>query len=179
MYPSLEETMPELYQELNQYQHQLEQHFRNMQDMEFTIQEGKLWILQTRNGKRTGAAMVKSPSTSGRKDSLPTKKHCYSSNPISWMSYCTLSLTQKLSKNRTSLHKDCPLHQGSYWTDCIFLPMKPISTKQHLGAYRNFPEDLEGMNLAKGILTARGGMTSHAAVVARGMGKCCITGAGV
>ena len=142
-YPSMEEAMPEMYAELNAIQQKLEDHYRDMQDMEFTVQEGKLWFLQTRNGKRTGTAMVKA-------------KVITQGLPASPGAAC----------GQIVFHAD----DAQEWhANGHKVVMVRIETS---------PEDLAGMSAAEGILTARGGMTSHAAVVARGMGKCCVSGAG-
>ncbi|HPF10558.1 MAG TPA: pyruvate, phosphate dikinase [Flavobacteriaceae bacterium] len=179
MYPSLEETMPELYQELNQYQHQLEQHFRNMQDMEFTIQEGKLWILQTRNGKRTGAAMVKIAIDLWAEGLITDQEALLLIEPNKLDELLHPVFDPEAIKKSHILAQGLPASPGAATGQIVFFADEANKYKNSiLVRIETSPEDLEGMNLAKGILTARGGMTSHAAVVARGMGKCCITGAG-
>ena len=179
MYPSLEETMPELYQELNQYQHQLEQHFRNMQDMEFTIQEGKLWILQTRNGKRTGAAMVKIAIDLWAEGLITDQEALLLIEPNKLDELLHPVFDPEAMKKSHILAQGLPASPGAATGQIVFFADEANKYKNSiLVRIETSPEDLEGMNLAKGILTARGGMTSHAAVVARGMGKCCITGAG-
>ena len=178
-YPSLEETMPVLYQELNVVQQKLEDHYRDMQDIEFTIQEGKLWMLQTRNGKRTGAAMVKiavdmlaqgmidEKTALGRVDAHKLDELLH---PI----FDTDAL-----KTAVVLAKGLPASPGAATGQIVFFADEAKNyEKSMLVRIETSPEDLEGMNIAQGILTARGGMTSHAAVVARGMGKCCVSGAG-
>lgn len=121
MYPSLEETMPELYQELNQYQHQLEQHFRNMQDMEFTIQEGKLWILQTRNGKRTGAAMVKIAIDLWAEGLITDQEALLliEPNKLDELLHPVFD-PEAIKKSHILAQGIARFTRGSYWTDCIF-----------------------------------------------------------
>ena len=149
-YPSMEEAMPEIYKQLDAIQEKLEDHYRDMQDMEFTVQEGKLWFLQTRNGKRTGAAMVK----------------------IAIDLLHQGMIDEKTALNRIEPNKlDELLHP-------VFDKKAEKLAKVWVKGLPASPEDLAGMAVAEGILTARGGMTSHAAVVARGMGKCCVSGAG-
>ena len=178
-YPSLEELMPAIFSELNGYQEKLEKHYRDMQDMEFTIQEGKLWILQTRNGKRTGAAMVKIAVDLLRESQIDDKEALMRIEPN--------KLDELLHPvfDTSSINKDniiaqgLPASPGAATGQIVFFADEADKYKfTILTRIETSPEDLEGMNIAKGILTARGGMTSHAAVVARGMGKCCVSGAG-
>jgi len=178
-YPSLEESMPEMYRQLNETQQKLEDHYSDMQDMEFTIQEGKLWLLQTRNGKRTGAAMVNiaiDMLEEGRIDEKTALKRIDAAkldellHPV----FDTAAM-----KSATVLAKGLPASPGAATGQVVFFADEAAKYPQSvLIRVETSPEDLEGMNIAKGILTARGGMTSHAAVVARGMGKCCVSGAG-
>jgi pyruvate,orthophosphate dikinase len=178
-YPSLEETMPELYRQLNETQQKLEDHYSDMQDLEFTIQEGKLWLLQTRNGKRTGAAMVKiavDMLNEGRIDEKTALKRVDAAkldellHPV----FETAAM-----KSATVLAKGLPASPGAATGQVVFFADEAAKYPESvLVRVETSPEDLEGMHIAKGILTARGGMTSHAAVVARGMGKCCVSGAG-
>lgn len=178
-YPSLEEAMPEMFRQLNETQQKLEDHYKDMQDIEFTIQEGKLWMLQTRNGKRTGAAMVKIAVDlleQGKIDEKTALKRIDASkldellHPV---------FEKSAIKAATVLAKGLPASPGAATGQVVFFADEaakyPVSV---LVRVETSPEDLEGMHIAKGILTARGGMTSHAAVVARGMGKCCVSGAG-
>ena len=145
-YPSMEEAMPEIFAQLNAIQEKLEKHYHDMQDMEFTVQEGHLWFLQTRNGKR----------------------------PV----------FDKLAQAQAKvLTRGLPASPGAACGQIVFFAED--AAKWHEAGHRvvmvrleTSPEDLAGMSAAEGILTARGGMTSHAAVVARGMGKCCVSGAG-
>ncbi len=178
-YPSLEEAMPELYAQLNATQQKLEDHYSDMQDLEFTIQEGKLWLLQTRNGKRTGAAMVKiavDMLNEGRIDEKTALKRVDAAkldellHPV----FDTAAM-----KSATVLAKGLPASPGAATGQVVFFADEANKYRESvLVRVETSPEDLEGMHIAKGILTARGGMTSHAAVVARGMGKCCVSGAG-
>ena len=178
-YPSLEETMPELFRQLNEVQQKLEDHYTDMQDIEFTIQEGKLWMLQTRNGKRTGAAMVKiavDMLEQGMIDEKTALKRI-DANKLDELLHPIFD-TDAL-KSTVLLAKGLPASPGAATGQIIFFADEASKfEKSILVRIETSPEDLEGMNVAQGILTARGGMTSHAAVVARGMGKCCVSGAG-
>lgn len=178
-YPSLEELMPEIYAELNEYQQKLEDHYRDMQDMEFTIEDGKLWMLQTRNGKRTGSAMVKI-AIDLLKEGLITEKEALlriAPNKLDELLHPVFD--PKALKNATVIAQGLPASPGAACGQLVFFADEAHKFNNSiLARIETSPEDLEGMNIAKGILTARGGMTSHAAVVARGMGKCCISGAG-
>ena len=182
-YPSMEEAMPEIYNELNGIQEKLENHYHDMQDMEFTVQEGKLWFLQTRNGKRTGTAMVKIAMDLVREGLIDEKTAILRCEP------------QKLDEllhpvfDKEALSKAKPITQGlpaSPGAACGQIVFHADDAQEwHENGHKvvmvrieTSPEDLAGMSAAEGILTARGGMTSHAAVVARGMGKCCVSGAG-
>jgi len=178
-YPSLEELMPEIYGELNEYQQKLEDHYRDMQDLEFTIQEGKLWMLQTRNGKRTGAAMVKIAMDLLKEGSITEKEALLRIEPNKLDELLhPIFDPQALEKARV-IAQGLPASPGAACGQLVFFADEAHKFKNSiLARIETSPEDLEGMNIAKGILTARGGMTSHAAVVARGMGKCCISGVG-
>ncbi len=182
-YPSMEEAMPEIYKQLYEIQDRLEKHYCDMQDMEFTVQEGKLWFLQTRNGKRTGTAMVKIAMDLVKEGLIDEKTAIMRCEP------------QKLDEllhpifDKKELAKAKPITQGlaaSPGAACGQIVFFADDAEQwHNDGYKvvmvrieTSPEDLAGMSAAEGILTARGGMTSHAAVVARGMGKCCVSGAG-
>lgn len=178
-YPSLEELMPEIYNELNGYQEILENHYRDMQDMEFTIQDGKLWILQTRNGKRTGAAMVKIAIDLLKQGTISEEEALLRIDPIKLDELLHPVFDPKALKLAHVIAQGLPASPGAATGQLVFFAEEADKFKNTiLARIETSPEDLEGMNLAKGILTARGGMTSHAAVVARGMGKCCVTGAG-
>ncbi len=179
MYPSLEELMPEIYLELDGYQKTLESHYRDMQDMEFTIQQGKLWILQTRNGKRTGAAMVKIAMDLLEEGILDEKEALLRIDPIKLDELLHPVFDPKALEEAEVIAQGLPASPGAATGQIVFFADEASKYKYSiLVRTETSPEDLEGMHLAKGILTARGGMTSHAAVVARGMGKCCISGAG-
>jgi len=182
-YPSLEEAMPDIFNELFETQQKLEDHYRDMQDMEFTIQEGKLWMLQTRNGKRTGAAMVKIAMDMLRQGILTEKEALLRVEPIKLDELLHPVFDQAAIKKAKIVAKGLPASPGAATGQIIFHAdeAKKMVDKKHkviLVRIETSPEDLMGMNVAEGILTARGGMTSHAAVVARGMGKCCVSGAG-
>ena len=178
-YPSLEEAMPEIYKQLEETQQKLEDHYKDMQDLEFTIQEGKLWLLQTRNGKRTGAAMVKIAVDlleQGVIDEKTALKRI-DANKLDELLHPVFEASA--IKSASEIAKGLPASPGAATGQVVFFADEaakyPVSI---LVRVETSPEDLEGMHIAKGILTARGGMTSHAAVVARGMGKCCVSGAG-
>ncbi len=178
-YPSLEELMPEMYKELFGYQRTLEDHYRDMQDMEFTIQQGKLWILQTRNGKRTGAAMVKIAMDLLSEGLIDEKTTIARIDPIKLDELLHPVFDPKALKEATVIAQGLPASPGAATGKIVFFADEAAKYKfSILVRIETSPEDLEGMNIARGIVTARGGMTSHAAVVARGMGKCCVSGAG-
>ncbi|MGK0413025.1 MAG: pyruvate,orthophosphate dikinase [Polaribacter sp.] len=178
-YPSLEELMPSIYNELNSYQNTLEEHYRDMQDMEFTMQDGKLWILQTRNGKRTGAAMVKIAMDLLKEGMIDEKEALISIEANKLEELLHPIFDPKALKKAHVIAQGLPASPGAATGKIVFFADEADKYKNSiLVRIETSPEDLEGMNIAKGILTARGGMTSHAAVVARGMGKCCISGAG-
>lgn len=182
-YPSLEESMPEAYAQLNAVQEKLENHFHDMQDMEFTIQDGKLWMLQTRNGKRTGAAMVKM-AVDMLKEGMIDEKTALLRLEAAKLDELLHPVFDKEAKAQAHvLTKGLPASPGAACGRVVFFAdeaeeWKAKGEKIILVRQETSPEDLRGMNVSEGILTARGGMTSHAAVVARGMGKCCVSGAG-
>ena len=182
-FPSLEEKMPEAYQELFDIQKKLEQHYRDMQDLEFTIQEGKLWLLQTRNGKRTGASMVKIAMDLLREGMIDEKTALLRNEPEKLNELLHPVFDAEELKKANVIAKGLPASPGAATGQIVFFADEVEDwanrgDKVILVRIETSPEDLKGMNLAKGILTARGGMTSHVAVVARGMGKCCVSGAG-
>ena len=178
-YPSLEELMPKIFSELDGYQNKLENHYRDMQDMEFTIQEGKLWILQTRNGKRTGAAMVKIAIELLKEKLIDDKEALLRIEPNKLDELLHPVFDPKALDSAHVIAQGLPASPGAATGQLVFFADEANKYKNTiLTRIETSPEDLEGMNVAKGILTARGGMTSHAAVVARGMGKCCVSGAG-
>lgn len=182
-YPSMEEAMPEIYKELDELQTKLENHYRDMQDMEFTVQEGKLWFLQTRNGKRTGAAMVKIAMDLLRQGMIDEKTALLRCEPNKLDELLHPIFDQKGLKQAKVLTRGLPASPGAACGQIVFFAEDAAKWKNDghkviLIRIETSPEDLAGMTVAEGILTARGGMTSHAAVVARGMGKCCVSGAG-
>ncbi len=178
-YPSLEEAMPEIYRQLVETQQKLEDHYKDMQDIEFTIQEGKLWLLQTRNGKRTGAAMVKIAVDLLESGSIDEKTalNRIDANKLDELLHPIFE--PSALKSAKLLAKGLPASPGAATGQVVFFADEAANYPASiLVRVETSPEDLEGMHIARGILTARGGMTSHAAVVARGMGKCCVSGAG-
>lgn len=179
MYPSLEEAMPELYRQLFDVQHKLELHYKDMQDIEFTVQDGKLWMLQTRNGKRTGAAMVKIAMDMMREGIIDEKTALLRVEPNKLDELLHPVFDSIAIRSAKVLAKGLPASPGAATGRIVFFADEAKRFNETiLVRIETSPEDLEGMHIAKGILTARGGMTSHAAVVARGMGKCCVSGAG-
>ena len=182
-YPSLEEMQPAIYKELYEIQEKLEQHYKDMQDLEFTIQKGKLWLLQTRNGKRTGAAMVKIAMDMLDEGLIDEKTAVLRNEPNKLDELLHPVFDPKELEKATTITKGLPASPGAATGQLVFFAEDAEEWGDQgknviLARTETSPEDLKGMNLARGILTARGGMTSHAAVVARGMGKCAITGAG-
>ena len=182
-YPSMEEAMPALYAELNTIQQKLEDHYRDMQDMEFTVQEGKLWFLQTRNGKRTGTAMVKIAMDLVREGVISEKEALMRCEPQKLDELLHPVFDKDALKKAKVITQGLPASPGAACGQIVF--HADDAQEWHENGHKvimvrieTSPEDLAGMSAAEGILTARGGMTSHAAVVARGMGKCCVSGAG-
>ena len=182
-YPSMEEAMPEIYKQLDAIQEKSEDHYRDMQDMEFTVQEGKLWFLQTRNGKRTGAAMVKIAIDLLHQGMIDEKTALNRIEPNKLDELLHPVFDKKAEKLAKVWVKGLPASPGAATGQIVFFA--DDAAKWHADGKKvvmvrieTSPEDLAGMAVAEGILTARGGMTSHAAVVARGMGKCCVSGAG-
>ncbi|MBR3871107.1 MAG: pyruvate, phosphate dikinase [Paludibacteraceae bacterium] len=182
-YPSMEEAMPEIYAELDALQTKLENHYKDMQDMEFTVQEGKLWFLQTRNGKRTGAAMVKIAMDLLREGMIDEQTAVLRCEPNKLDELLHPVFDKAALKVAQVLTKGLAASPGAACGKIVFSADDAAlwaSKGERVVMVRieTSPEDLAGMAAAEGILTARGGMTSHAAVVARGMGKCCVSGAG-
>jgi pyruvate,orthophosphate dikinase len=180
-YPSLEEKMPDCYAQLLKNREKLEKHYRDMQDMEFTIQEGKLYMLQTRNGKRTGAAAVKIAvdMVEERMIDKATAIMRVEPNQLDQLLHPSFRPGQK----RTVLAKGLNASPGAAVGKAVFTALEAEQMgakgeKVILVRIETSPEDIKGMNAAVGILTARGGATSHAAVVARQMGKPCVAGCG-
>ena len=182
-YPSLEEAMPACAKDLIETQQKLEDYFKDMQDLEFTIQDGKLWLLQTRNGKRTGATMVKIAMDMLREGVIDEKTVLKRMEPQKLDELLHPVFDKKAMKEAKVVAKGLPASPGAATGMIVFFAddaeeWAEKRKKVILVRIETSPEDLRGMNVAQGILTARGGMTSHAAVVARGMGKCCVSGAG-
>ncbi|MDY6122608.1 MAG: pyruvate, phosphate dikinase [Porphyromonas sp.] len=181
-YPSMEEAMPEIYAELNRLQQKLEDHYRDMQDMEFTVQEGKLWFLQTRNGKRTGRAMVKIAMDLLAQGVISEQEALMRVEPNKLDELLHPVFDKKAQSAARVLTKGLPASPGAATGRITFFAEDAAKYSESgpviLVRLETSPEDLAGMAVSQGILTARGGMTSHAAVVARGMGKCCVSGAG-
>ncbi len=182
-YPSLEEAMPTSYKELCEIETKLENHFNDMQDIEFTVQDGKMWLLQTRTGKRTGGAMVRIAMEMLDQGMIDEKEALLRNDPakLDELLHPVFNLEALASAN--VLAKGLPASPGAATGRIVFFADEAKEWKEKgepviLVRIETSPEDLVGMDAANGILTARGGMTSHAAVVARGMGKCCISGAG-
>jgi len=181
-FPSLEEAMPKLFNELNTVQQKLEDHYKDMQDMEFTVQDGKLWMLQTRNGKRTGAAMVKMAVDMLKQGLIDEKTAILRQEPNKLDELLHPVFEAKAIAAAKVLSKGLPASPGAATGKIVFSAEDAEieaakGEKVILVRRETSPEDLKGMYAAVGILTERGGMTSHAAVVARGMGKCCISSA--
>ena len=181
-FPSLEETMPEIFKELLEIETKLEKHYKDMQDIEFTIQDSKLWMLQTRNGKRTGAAMVKMAVDMCEENLLDEKSAILRVDPNKLDELLHPIFDIKSIKTAKVLAQGLPASPGAATGQIVFFAEDAEEWTQNgheiiLVRTETSPEDLKGMVVAEGILTARGGMTSHAAVVARGMGKCCVSGA--
>lgn len=182
-YPSMEEAMPAIYKELDELQTKLENHYKDMQDMEFTVQEGKLWFLQTRNGKRTGAAMVKISMDLLRQGMIDEKTALLRCEPNKLDELLHPIFDKEALKQAKVLTRGLPASPGAACGQIVFFAddaaaWRAAGKRVVMVRIETSPEDLAGMTVAEGILTARGGMTSHAAVVARGMGKCCVSGAG-
>jgi pyruvate, orthophosphate dikinase len=179
---SMEEAMPELYNELNTIQQKLEDHYKDMQDMEFTVQDSKLWMLQTRNGKRTGAAMVKMAVDMLEEGLIDEKTAILRLEPNKLDELLHPVFDGAAIAAAKELSKGLPASPGAATGQVVFSASAAEEwaadgKKVILVRRETSPEDLKGMYAAEGILTERGGMTSHAAVVARGMGKCCVSSA--
>ncbi len=182
-YPSMEEAMPEIYATLDALQNKLEKHYHDMQDMEFTVQEGKLWFLQTRNGKRTGTAMVKIAMDLLREGEIDEKTALLRCEPQKLDELLHPVFDKDALKKAKVITQGLPASPGAACGQIVFHADDAQKWREDghrviMVRIETSPEDLAGMSAAEGILTARGGMTSHAAVVARGMGKCCVSGAG-
>jgi len=180
----LERAMPKVYDHLRAVTWKMEKHYRDMQDFEFTIQDGKLYMLQTRNGKRTGLAAVRIAIDMVREGLITQEEAIFRVEPNQLYDFLVPRLVEKGEKIEV-LATGLPASPGAAVGQIVFSAEDAV--KYHAsGAYRSIilvrgettPEDIAGMEVAAGILTSRGGMTSHAAVVTRGMGKCCVAGAG-
>jgi len=179
--PSLEETMPVVFAELCDIYHRLEAHYRDMQDIEFTVERGKLWMLQTRAGKRTTKAALKIAVDMAREGLISQREAVARIDPASLDQLLHPSLDP--AAPRKVLTKGLPASPGAATGEVVFTPEKAeqraaLGQSVILVRTETSPEDIHGMHVAAGILTSRGGMTSHAAVVARGMGRPCVSGAG-
>jgi pyruvate,orthophosphate dikinase len=181
----LEKVMPQVYQQLREITNRLEKHYRDMQDFEFTIQEGKLYMLQTRNGKRTGLAAVRVAIQMVEEGLISKEEAIFRVEPNQLYDFLVPRLDEKKAKVEV-LATGLPASPGAAVGQIVFTADEAVEKAGH-GSKRNpvilvraetTPEDIHGMEVAAGILTSRGGMTSHAAVVTRGMGKCCVAGAG-
>jgi len=182
-YPSLEEIMPVVFKQLMEAETKLENHYRDMQDLEFTIEDGKLWMLQTRNGKRTGTAMVKIAMDMLRQGMIDERSAVLRVDPVRLDDLLHPIFEPVALKAAKVIARGLPASPGAATGQIVFFADEAEVQANEgkaviLVRTETSPEDLRGMFAAKGILTARGGMTSHAAVVARGMGKCCVSGAG-
>ncbi|MGO9318127.1 MAG: pyruvate, phosphate dikinase [Terracidiphilus sp.] len=180
----LERAMPKVYEQLKTITGKMEKHYRDMQDFEFTIQDGKLYMLQTRNGKRTGLAAVRVAIDMVHEKLITQEEAIHRVEPNQLYDFLVPRLVEKGEKIEV-LATGLPASPGAAVGQIVFTAEDAV--KQHQsGAFKTIilvrgettPEDIAGMEVAAGILTSRGGMTSHAAVVTRGMGKCCVAGAG-
>jgi pyruvate, orthophosphate dikinase len=181
----LEKVMPEVYRQLHEITTRLEKHYRDMQDFEFTIQDGKLYMLQTRNGKRTGIAAVRVAIQMVEEGLITKEAAIFRVEPNQLYDFLVPRLDEKGGKAEV-LATGLPASPGAAVGQIVFSADEAVEKAGH-GPKKNSvilvraettPEDIHGMEVAAGILTSRGGMTSHAAVVTRGMGKCCVAGAG-
>src|SRR2546426_1461871 len=180
----LRKIMPQVYDQLREITTRLEKHYRDMQDFEFTIQEGKLYMLQTRNGKRTGLAAVKVALQMVEEGLITKEEAIFRVEPNQLYDFLVPRLDEKSTKVEV-LATGLPASPGAAVGQIVFTADEAVKMAGHdttknpviLVRAETTPEDIHGMEVAKGILTSRGGMTSHAAVVTRGMGKCCVAGA--
>ena len=180
-FPTLEESFPAVFKELLKIAGRLEKHFRDMQDMEFTIERGRLFMLQTRNGKRTAAAAVRAAVEMAEEKLIDRRTALMRVDPLQLEQLLHPGLDPKSAK--TVIARGLPASPGAVSGEVVFSADEAVIVHQAgrpviLVRIETSPEDIHGMQVAEGILTARGGMTSHAAVVARGMGKCCVAGCG-
>lgn len=182
-FPSLEEYMPEIFSQLVGIRNKLEDHFRDMQDVEFTIQEDRLWMLQTRTGKRTGKSMIKIAMDLLDEGMIDEKEVLRRQDPEKLNELLHPVFEKEALENAHKISVGLPASPGAATGIIVFnqedvFKYKKIDQDVILVRIETSPDDLKGMFASNGILTSRGGMTSHAAVVARGFGKCCISGAG-
>src|ERR1700752_4277839 len=181
----LQKIMPHVYDQLREITTRLEKHYKDMQDFEFTIQDGKLYMLQTRNGKRTGLAAVRLATQMVDEGLITKEKAIFRVEPNQLYDFLVPRLDEKSTKVEV-LATGLPASPGAAVGQIVFTAGETVKMAGHdttkkpviLVRAETTPEDIHGMEVAKGILTSRGGMTSHAAVVTRGMGKCCVAGAG-
>jgi pyruvate, orthophosphate dikinase len=181
----LEKIMPDVYNQLHDITTRLEKHYKDMQDFEFTIQDGKLYMLQTRNGKRTGIAAVKVAIEMVNEGLITKEDAIFRVDPNQLYDFLVPRLDEKSTKVEV-LATGLPASPGAAVGQIVFTADDAVAKAGHgdkknpviLVRAETTPEDIHGMEVAAGILTSRGGMTSHAAVVTRGMGKCCVAGAG-
>jgi len=181
--PSLEEATPKVYKELAEIRDQLEKHYTDMQDVEFTIQEGRLWLLQTRTGKRNGPAAVRMALEMHKQRLIDAQTAVVRVTPSQLDELLHPIVDPDAEKEATPIAKGLPAGPGGAFGHAVFTADDAVAWAEQgkkviLVREETNPEDVEGMRAAEAILTARGGMTSHAALVARGWGKCCIVGAG-
>ena len=182
-HPSLEKAMPKAYAEIKAIRNRLEAHFRDMQDLEFTIQDGRVWMLQTRTGKRNGPAAVRMAVEMYKSKMISAQEAVMRVTPAQLDEMLHPMVDPKAETSAEFLVKGLPAGPGGAvgqvaFTSDVAVEWKKEGKKVILVREETNPEDVEGMRAAEGVLTARGGMTSHAALVARGWGKCCIVGAG-
>ena len=182
-FPSLEEAMPEAFKDLDDIRVKLEQHYKDMQDLEFTIENGKLYMLQTRNGKRTAAAAVKIATDLIKENLITEEEAILRIEPEALDQLLHPVFIKKSEEEAEKITVGLPASPGAATGQVVFSAEEAEEWAEKgksviLCRIETSPEDIGGMNVASGILTARGGMTSHAAVVARGMGKCCVAGCG-
>ncbi len=179
--PSMERTLPKAYAELTRIYNKLERHYRDMQDLEFTVEQGKLWMLQTRNGKRTAKASLRIAVELANEGLITKNEAVLRIDPLSLDQLLHPTIDPKA--HRRVIATGLPASPGAASGEIVFssdeaAQLKSDGRKVVLVRIETSPEDIHGMHAAEGILTTRGGMTSHAAVVARGMGKPCVSGAG-
>lgn len=179
----LEDEMPEIYAQFVEIANKLEDHYRDMQDMEFTIENGKLYMLQTRNGKRTAAAAIKIAVDLVDEGMITKEEAVLKVDPKQLDSLLHPVFEQGALKKAKPIAKALPASPGAATGKIYFTAEEAVSASEKghkvvLVRLETSPEDIEGMGVSEGILTGRGGMTSHAAVVARGMGTCCVAGCG-